>query len=75
MPPEDMPLMSAAPAAPSELVDKLSHLDEGFSGMLLLLIGERHMTDAECCKKANIDRRLFSKIRLIVSVRISGEEA
>ena len=64
------PDFMAVPCAPmamsvasGSLDDMLGELDAGFSETLLKLIDRTGKKDSEIYKKANVDRKLFSKIR------------
>ena len=69
---------SYAPAFPAEeksLDERLKHLDKTFQQYLFMLIDRRGLTDPEVYKKANIDRKHFSKIRSNVDYTPSKKTA
>ena len=57
------------------LREYIKDMDRSFQEMLFDLIDESGMTDVECYKKANIDKRVFSKIKSNKAYRPSKQTA
>ena len=69
---------SYAPSFPTEkesLDTRLIHIDKTFQEYLFMLIDRRGLADSDVYKKANIDRKHFSKIRSNVDYQPSKKTA
>ena len=64
-----------SPVERTSLREYLKQQDRSFQEMLFDLIDESGMTDVECYKKANIDKRIFSKIKSNKAYRPSKQTA
>ncbi len=57
------------------LADFLKNMGDGFTPTLLAYIDKSGMTDVECYKKANVDKKVFSKIKCNKNYRPSKQTA
>lgn len=73
--PEMMPCAMPCPPPVGSLSDFLEQMDAGFAETLFTLIDQRGMTDVACYKKANVDKKTFSKIKCNPAYRPSKPTA
>lgn len=64
-----------APIEAMSLEEYLRHMDKGFRDKIFDWIDKKSMTDVECYKKANVDKRTFSKIKSNKNYRPSKQTA
>ncbi len=65
--PKPVPACPVTQPCPAPLADSLDdflkNMGDGFAETLFALIDEKGMTDVECYKRANVDKKVFSKIK------------
>ena len=61
--PTPMPKLDSCAPMPADLRGFVKDMDKGFSEMLFELIDKKGIDDVSCYKKANVDKRTFSKIK------------
>ena len=63
LPPKKERAANVSEASGISLQEYLKQMDQSFQEMLFDLIDQSGMTDVECYKRANVDKRTFSKIK------------